>query len=79
MMTIDQTEFSIRNTQRINRHIFKAVAALACAAVLLWAWNTIAVDLFQLPKAQFRHAIAAVAGVACAGYLFSQARKLMAP
>jgi hypothetical protein len=79
MMTIDQTEFSIRNARRINRHIFKVVAALTCAAVLLWAWNAIAVDLFELPKAQFRHAIAAVAGFACAGYLFSQARKLMAP
>lgn len=25
---------------------------------LLWSWNTLAVDLFQLPKAQFKHAVA---------------------
>lgn len=26
--------------------------------LLLWSWNTLAVDLFQLPKAQFKHAVA---------------------
>ena len=26
--------------------------------VLLWSWNTLAVDLFQLPRAQFKHAVA---------------------
>lgn len=37
-----------------------AVALLLGAAVaLLWAWNTIAVDLLGGQRAQFRHALAA--------------------
>lgn len=39
-------------------------ALLGGAIVLLWAWNTIAVDLFAAPVVGFRHALAVeVAGV----------------
>ena len=26
--------------------------------LLLWSWNTLAADLFQLPEARFKHAVA---------------------
>jgi hypothetical protein len=35
--------------------------SLGASVALLWGWNTLAVDLFQAPKAQFRHVLAAVA------------------
>jgi len=31
---------------------------LGCVA-LLWSWNTLATDLFDLPEARFKHAVAA--------------------
>ena len=34
---------------------------LTWSVILLWSWNTLAVDLFQLPEAQFKHAIALAA------------------
>jgi hypothetical protein len=37
---------------------------LVAAIVLLWAWNTVAAGLFGLATAQFRHALAAEAGIA---------------
>ena len=30
----------------------------AMSVLLLWSWNTLAVDLFQLPEARFKHAVA---------------------
>lgn len=36
--------------------------------LLLWSWNTLAVDLFQLPEARFRHAVA-FAGLITGGFL----------
>jgi hypothetical protein len=32
--------------------------ALAAGVMILWSWNTVAVDLFRAPPAQFRHAVA---------------------
>lgn len=45
------------------RAIGGAVAALfailfAGGVLLLWSWNTVAVDLFDAPAAQFKHALA---------------------
>ena len=31
---------------------------IAGSIILLWSWNTLAVDLFQLPEARFKHAVA---------------------
>ncbi len=28
------------------------------STLLLWSWNTLATDLFQLPEARFKHAVA---------------------
>lgn len=49
-----------------QRHMYGAAKTSAIAisvfligsVVLLWSWTTLAVDLFQLPKAQFKHAVA---------------------
>lgn len=32
---------------------------LVGAVTLLWAWNTVATDLFSLPTLQYKHAVAA--------------------
>ncbi len=40
------------------------LAALIGGVLLLWGWNTIAVDLFTAPAASFKHAVAAQAGIA---------------
>lgn len=52
------------------------VAAFAIgAAALLWAWSTIAVDLFAAPAIGFRHALAAEVAVAVvAGLVVAIAR-----
>lgn len=43
----------------------KAAALLiVCAVLFTWAWGAIAVDLFGLPKAEFKHALALEAAVA---------------
>ena len=31
---------------------------MAGSILLLWSWNTLAVDLFELPEARFKHAVA---------------------
>lgn len=36
------------------------LAGIAASIAVLWAWNTLAADLFALPNMQFRHALAAV-------------------
>jgi len=42
--------------------IIKALFAVAIFIIgcilLLWSWNILAVDLFQLPEARFKHALA---------------------
>jgi hypothetical protein len=39
---------------------------MAGSILLLWSWNTLAADLFQLPAAQFKHAVALGALIAAA-------------
>jgi len=41
-----------------------ALTILLGGVLMLWAWNTIAVDLFQAPEAKFRHALAFEAAIA---------------
>ena len=41
-----------------------ALTILLGGVLMLWAWNTIAVDLFQAPVAEFRHALAFEAAIA---------------
>jgi hypothetical protein len=40
------------------------VLLAACAVLLAWAWNALGVELFHLPRAQFKHALALEAAVA---------------
>jgi hypothetical protein len=59
---IDQVKF-----RRIRRHrgvIRFLVGVLLGSATILWAWNSIAVELFQAPVIQFKHALAFQAVVA---------------
>ena len=41
------------------KHLALAGAAffIGCV-VVLWSWNTLAVELFQMPEARFKHAVA---------------------
>lgn len=38
-----------------------AAALLVAGVLMLWGWNTLAVELFEAPEAEFRHALAAEA------------------
>lgn len=40
------------------------LAVLLSGALMLWAWNTIAVELFQAPAIRFKHALAFQAAIA---------------
>jgi len=54
------TDFGARPTRHHGRSIVAAVALLfAGAFVVVWSWNSIAVDLFAAPAIDFRHAVAA--------------------
>ena len=57
-----------KTNERLYRHGHRAliplVFLLLAAELVLWGWNTMAVDLFGAPAAKFKHALAfeAVAG-----------------
>jgi len=57
-----------RGNERLHRHGHRALISLGflllAAVLVLWGWNTLAVDLFGAPVAKFKHALAfeAVAG-----------------
>jgi hypothetical protein len=57
------------NQRRTPRYGAVATAAsfLVGAVVILWSWNTIAVDLFGAPNVALRHAIAIELAVAVVG------------
>lgn len=40
------------------------LSAIGGGVLLLWAWNTIAVELFQAPSIRFKHVLAFQAGLA---------------
>lgn len=47
------------HSARPTRTLLLTMGTLVCGAlVLLWSWNTLATDLFNLPAAQFKHALA---------------------
>jgi hypothetical protein len=58
---------------RFRRALIGTLAILAMllvgGVVLTWAWNTLAVDLAQAPRIQFRHALAFEAGLAAVAWL----------
>lgn len=61
-MPIDGNEL----IQGYSKKLFYFAAILLLASViLLWGWNTIATDLAGLPRAQFKHAAAAVLSMSC--------------
>ena len=53
------SEHHKRQTHGAVKTTIVAIAIfIAGSLMLLWSWNTLAVDLFQLPDAHFRHAVA---------------------
>ena len=54
-------------TQKVNieyhsigkRLLIGTAIVIVSGIAVMWAWNTLAVDLFQLPAVKFRHAFAA--------------------
>ena len=50
--------------------IVTTVSVLLMSIGLVWSWNTIGVDLFGLPSATFRHALAFLAGLTSIAVLF---------
>ncbi len=53
-----------KHPHRVRAVIGVVGAFLVAAITLFWSWNTIAVELFGAPEFAFRHAVAAVLGVA---------------
>lgn len=52
------------NSNRPLRRILRSLGTIiAGALLLLWAWNTLATDLFNLPAVQFKHALALELGL----------------
>ena len=53
------SEHHIRQAHGAVKTTIVAIAVfLGGSILLLWSWNTLAVDLFQLPEARFKHAVA---------------------
>ena len=49
--------------------IVSVAVFFVCSIVMLWSWNTLAVDLFHMPQAQFKHALAFAASIAMLFFL----------
>lgn len=59
------------HTRGKAKSIIIGIAVLLTAStLLLWSWNTLAVDLFQLPEAQFKHAVAALGALMAVAFVF---------
>ena len=53
------SEHQQRRTYDAAKTTIIAIAVFLVGSILLlWSWNTLAVELFQLPEARFKHAIA---------------------
>ena len=59
---LDQKEGGLRRWSHIMTIVLLTV--LVSGALMLWAWNTIAVELFQAPEIRFKHVLAFQAAVA---------------
>lgn len=67
----------LRSPRRTGAILLAALAALAAGGVaLLWAWNTVAVELFAAPAIGFRHAFAAELAVAILAAIAATAARL---
>lgn len=53
-----------------------AAIALLAGAAITWAWNTLAVDLAQAPRIQFKHALAFEAALAAIAWLAAASARL---
>jgi hypothetical protein len=60
----EQTSPRLRH--RGHDALIALLAVLASAVLVLWAWNTIAVELFQAAKIGFKHALAFEAAIVSA-------------
>lgn len=67
-MTHEQNT-ALRPINRHGRQVVILVLGLFVGAILLmWAWNSVAAELLQAPKATFRHGFSVVAALAaCVG------------
>ncbi|HEY7607805.1 MAG TPA: hypothetical protein VIF14_01125 [Alphaproteobacteria bacterium] len=50
--------------------------ALLAGAAMTWAWNTLAVDLADAPRVQFKHALAFEAALAAIAWLTAASARL---
>lgn len=66
-------------TRRGHRLTAVAAAAIIGGVLMLWAWNTLAVDLFALPEARFRHVLALEAGLFGLIWFATSAAGIMRP
>ena len=66
---------------RINRPgrtiLFTAGLFMGAALLLLWSWNTLAVDFFKMPTAQLKHALALELILLAAFLIQHMSRKLL--
>ena len=52
------TKHHQRNAYGTLKAVLVAIIIFMVISIsLLWSWNTLAVDLFQLPEARFKHAL----------------------
>ncbi len=53
------SEHHRQRTHSAAKSTLVAIAVFVAGSILLlWSWNTLAADLFQLPEARFKHAVA---------------------
>lgn len=55
-----------------------AAAFVVGAVVIMWSWNTVAVDLFAAPVMLFRHAVAVELGTAVVGTAIASLARFIA-
>ena len=73
-MRTDPTTFGARHWLTAGATV--AAVLLATGVMMLWGWNTLAVELFGARQAQFRHALAAEALVLSTATLAVMAMRL---
>jgi hypothetical protein len=59
---------------RLRPVAMAAIALLVGGIGLLWAWNSVGVELFALPEARFRHVVAAEVGILALAWIFQAGR-----